>query len=159
MEIKGKLITIAIVSVLCITLSLFYIINDNNMVSRHQDPDNDTVALASDLTPDLADAIEGMMDMPEPEPEPEPEPDTDEYIVLSNPIDPDLSDGEVCILYLHNKTNSCGSFSGGGSSYSLSSSSSNGEPEEDVAIPEFSSAMIPILVCMMGLYMRRLQDI
>lgn len=80
-------------------------------------------------------------------------------IIFDNPIDPTLSDKEVCILYLNNRTNSCGNFSGGSSSYSMSSSASVQDPE-DVAIPEFPMLMVPMFACLLGLYMRRsVQDI
>lgn len=105
--------------------------------------------------------IEGQEDFPTIPDRPDESENSDVQVLnFDNPIDPSLTDKEVCILYLNNGTNSCGNFYGGGSSYSMSSSSSSSytEPEEAV-IPEFSTAMIPLFVCLMGLYMRRLQGI
>lgn len=69
---------------------------------------------------------------------------------FDNPIDDSLSLKEVCYIYLDNKTNSCGKFSGG-SSISLS------EKPTEVPIPEFPVTMIPLFVGVMSIYMRKLK--
>ena len=108
----------------------------------------DDISMAGDGD-DADGGLPGTEDRPDQDPEPEPEPEPDRGLLdgYDNPIDPDLTMKEVCYLYLNNRTNSCGSFSGGGGGYPAT--------QEPVPIPEFPVSMIPAFAGLLGLYMRK----